>query len=993
MESMHLLPLSWRRSIRSLLAAGCFLAGSSAYAADFLVANTNDDGTGSLRAAMDATNMAGGTNSITFLPSVTGTIALASPLPIIQNNLAINGPGAAALTVSGANSTRVFFADVGTIRISDLTLANGTAQGGPGGFSNSGGGGGGGLGAGGSLYVNKTANLTLARVVFQNSRAIGGNGGVSTTGISGGGGGGLGGNGGSSFTGTSGAGGGGLYGGGGSSNGGTGGAGGGGQHFSGGDSSFGPTGGGGGGTVSGGDDGFFGGQGGFNAAGTIVGGNGGSSPGQAGGNGLPGGGGGGGYTDSPGGNGGTHGGGGGAGTGMGGNGGDHGGGGGGFSGNGGNAGYGGGGGGGTVGGTPGFGGGTGGSSDVGGSAGSAFGGAVFVREGGTLTLVDTDLPNDNTVTAGTGGAAVTPGANGGVSGKGIFLNNTNLNYQINGNAIVQDEISGSGGITKTGAGVLNIASINNYTGGTTVAGGILAVNGSIIGQVIVNAGGTLGGSGQVGPTIVNGNIAPGNSIGALTVNGGFVQNPNSTYTVELNAAGQSDRIAVNGQATISGGTVQVQAVPGVYQAGQRYTILTATGGVDGQYNAVGGFIPGFFLASAVYYPNSVELLLNSNFQGSVSTNNQRAFAAYLDRFAPAPTGDLGTVVAVLRTLTPSQLQNAMDQLGGSTNQSLLGVARMRSMYQNQLLADQIRSGVYEIAAPTVEARGQIPDEDAANDLFAAGWRGWSQVYGLNGRLNGDFNAFRTSYNFFGFQGGLERRYDATRLGFTAGYTHSNIGTLPVSSHAEADGGNFGFYASQAYGNAYLLGSATYAHDGYTTRRSLAFDGISREANGDPDQNTFNGLIEAGYTHCWEFVTLQPITGFQYTTVNQTGFTETGAGSLNLRSISQSADSLWYSLGFRLGRPFETDGWTFKPTVHGRWVTDLLGENNLLTGNLSGVPGSYVVQGAATGRDFMVGGFGLALERGGWLRLVGDYTYQTSNRQNSHTGSGGVEIRW
>ena len=51
--------------------------------------------------------------------------------------------------------------------------------------------------------------------------------------------------------------------------------------------------------------------------------------------------------------------------------------------------------------------------------------------------------------------------------------------------------------------------------------------------------GTLGGNGTIGGNVVNaGTLAPGNSIGLLTVNGSYTQMPGSTYQVEVNNAGQ-----------------------------------------------------------------------------------------------------------------------------------------------------------------------------------------------------------------------------------------------------------------------------------------------------------------------------------------------------------------------------------------------------------------------------------------------------------------------
>src|SRR5262245_19161055 len=117
---MSFLPRSWQRSIRSLAAVGCLWFASSANAASltFTVTNTNDSGAGSLRAAITGANAAGvGTQNINFAANVRGTISLLTPLPLLNNNININGPGNSLLTVSDNNTTRVFFADTGTISI------------------------------------------------------------------------------------------------------------------------------------------------------------------------------------------------------------------------------------------------------------------------------------------------------------------------------------------------------------------------------------------------------------------------------------------------------------------------------------------------------------------------------------------------------------------------------------------------------------------------------------------------------------------------------------------------------------------------------------------------------------------------------------------------------------------------------------------------------------------------------------------------------------
>ena len=106
----------------------------------------------------------------------------------------------------------------------------------------------------------------------------------------------------------------------------------------------------------------------------------------------------------------------------------------------------------------------------------------------------------------------------------ITVGGNDLSTEVSGN------IEGTGGLgppsalIKVGAGTLTLSGHNSYTGTTTVNGGRLTINGRTDSDVIVNPSGNLGGSGTVGGNVVNnGSLAPGNSIGALTVNGSYTQ--------------------------------------------------------------------------------------------------------------------------------------------------------------------------------------------------------------------------------------------------------------------------------------------------------------------------------------------------------------------------------------------------------------------------------------------------------------------------------------
>src|SRR6516162_2574228 len=87
------------------------------------VTNLSDAGAGSLRQAILDTPAAG---TVDFQPGLSGTITLTSGELLINKDLAISGPGAGLLTVSGNSASRVFeVAASTTVNISGLTIANG----------------------------------------------------------------------------------------------------------------------------------------------------------------------------------------------------------------------------------------------------------------------------------------------------------------------------------------------------------------------------------------------------------------------------------------------------------------------------------------------------------------------------------------------------------------------------------------------------------------------------------------------------------------------------------------------------------------------------------------------------------------------------------------------------------------------------------------------------------------------------------------------------
>ena len=142
---------------------------------------------------------------------------------------------------------------------------------------------------------------------------------------------------------------------------------------------------------------------------------------------------------------------------------------------------------------------------------------------------------------------------------------------------------GGGSLFVDGIGMVVLANNTNvWSGGTTVNGGRLLVNGKLDGgAVTVNTGtnsATLGGSGTVlGSVIVDGSLAPGNSgIGTLTVSNSVTLNSDATTVMELNRTNAQNSDLLVASSVACGGVLQVLNVGPALQGGDTFHLFNAT---------------------------------------------------------------------------------------------------------------------------------------------------------------------------------------------------------------------------------------------------------------------------------------------------------------------------------------------------------------------------------------------------------------------------------
>ncbi|CDZ70794.1 Outer membrane autotransporter barrel domain-containing protein [Neorhizobium galegae bv. orientalis] len=228
-------------------------------------------------------------------------------------------------------------------------------------------------------------------------------------------------------------------------------------------------------------------------------------------------------------------------------------------------------------------------------ANSIYSGETQIDFGSSLTLSGAGaVANSSRVVAdGTFNvsAAAAPTIRSLAGGGSVLLGAQTLTI-TNGNDTFAGVIGGTGGLTVTG-GSQTLSGVNTYTGATTVSGGRLAVNGSITSPVATSGAGILGGTGTIFGDVTNaGTIAPGNSIGTLTIAGNYT-GTGGTLEVEAVLGGDAsptDLLVVTGN---TAGTTNVKVINlggGGGQTVEGIKIVDVGGTSAGSFSLLGDYV-------------------------------------------------------------------------------------------------------------------------------------------------------------------------------------------------------------------------------------------------------------------------------------------------------------------------------------------------------------------------------------------------------------------
>ncbi|MDJ0512189.1 MAG: autotransporter domain-containing protein [Methyloceanibacter sp.] len=517
-------------------------------------------------------------------------------------------------------------------------------------------------------------------------------------------------------------------------------------------------------------------------------------------------------------------------------------------------------------------------------------------------------------------------------------------------------ISGAGAINHLSGFTKLMGDSTNFSGRTTVMGGTLSVDNVFGGDVMVN-GGRLEGIGQIGGLNVNrGTFAPGNSIGTMTVNGNLALSGAATFEVEVDAAGNSDRVIVNGTVDLTGTTLTVLAEAGTYADETKYTIIEndGTDAVSGSFGQVS--VNSAFLTPSVDYAggtgNDVVLTLegvpfttavtgggsSGSIPSGTGTGNQLAVARALDQF---PT-DNALFGAIFRLTSFAEAREAFNALSGEIHASVAGTLVDDSRYPREAVMGRMMQAGHQGGAlgnggprstDQVAQRRAAQYNDGAMRLGEA-YDGkslvempaaqplafWTQAYGAWGTFDGDGNAATADRNLGGFISGMDARLAGTwRVGLATGASFSDVSVDERYSSANTSTYHLGGYVGGEVSGLALRAGGLWAWSEIETSRAVAFTGFFERQKADYDADTGQLFGEIAYPTQAVGIEVEPFAGLAYVSVETGGFRERGGPDASLRSSGFDQDVGYTTLGLRAAKTMMWGGMAVTPRVEAAWL--------------------------------------------------------------------------
>ncbi len=266
---------------------------------------------------------------------------------------------------------------------------------------------------------------------------------------------------------------------------------------------------------------------------------------------------------------------------------------------------------------------------------------------------------------------------------------------------------------------------------------------------------------------------------------------------------------------------------------------------------------------------------------------------------------------------PVQVVNAIAQLAPSAPDlaAPLVIFQGSRQFQNLWLT-RLHDILCAEGGPPVEGISLCREDKSRN-----GW--WLNGFGYFGSQDAKDAFVGDDSQIYGTMVGFDTALgSSTRAGVGVGYARSIINGKMFDTGTHVNTYKGSAFIGHEPGPWFVYGDASFGWNDYSGTRHISFAGVDRTAEANYDGQEYTAAITTGYHFLGRGFTITPLASLQYTHLNLDGYTETGADDINLRVNSQSYNFLESGLGVKVARAFSSQGKTYIPEIHFKWLHEL-----------------------------------------------------------------------
>lgn len=528
---------------------------------------------------------------------------------------------------------------------------------------------------------------------------------------------------------------------------------------------------------------------------------------------------------------------------------------------------------------------------------------------------------------------------------------------FSGTSTWSNDIVGAGGLVKNGSGRLDLTGANAYAGATQVLGGTLAATQSLPGNATVGAGAVLDLSAGVRGNLENQGTVVTRTTQSHAVTGNYHQTSTARFAFQIGAP-----LAVTGQAAIDGGDAQVIGIASGYTRSAQETILTAAGGVTGQFSTLSAGSGVFLDATLGYDPARIWLDIRRldvtataaalGFNAMSLSGAERVEGAFsaIDRgVAPGAEGGeggagfLAAAGLIQRSATADAAEQTLSSLAGDMHGADTAYAMMA-----------LEGSRHALEARLDSRGGQAPE---------GGW--WDRLGGQRasqGHVSIDAKGWVLGQDY--------RLADGLTVGGALAETvgqgfRFDRGDRERNRQVEAQ-----LYGQWQLGAGYVLARLSQGQMTRQMHRDILLGGAAFGVASDYDNRYTTLGVQVGRRFGQDKAGVTPYLGMQSVEMARSGFREQGAAGFGLSTQASTMSATQALAGLR----FDREWWTgaVRLGVSGRmeWQRTLSQSGHDIDARFTAIDAWSPILGETLARDVGVVGLGVdaRFPRMGVLRL-------------------------